>query len=637
MVQTIPQLFLEKVKSQPDVPVQLSKDKDGIFKPQTYATLYSRVSEFATALATIGVERGSKVGLISDNRKEWLVANLAILGLGAADVPRGTDATVQEVGYILSWSECKVAILENEKQLFKILQSKEKLAGLKRLVLLDTAGVEMAAKTLEAGFELLSYKTLMEKGAMLVQEDPGFYDREAAVGKRDEIASLIYTSGTTGDPKGVILTHGNFLYQTEYCVPALGMKSGHIFLSVLPVWHSFERIMQYAVLESGGTLAYSKPVGSILLADMKTVQPHWLPSVPRIWEAVKDGVYRQMKQTGGIKKALFEFFVSVGLSYAYFRNRILGLIPAYSLRSRVLEITLALLPFVLLAPLRGLGSVLVYKKVKEKFGKNFIAGISGGGALPSSVDHFFEAFGILILEGYGLTETAPVLSVRMRYHPVIGTVGPICRGTEIRIKTKNVEFAGPGQKGVIHVRGPQVMKGYYKRPDLTAQVLSADGWLNTGDLGMLTVDGEIKITGRDKDTIVLRGGENVEPVPIEQKLCESDYISQAMVLGQDEKYLTALIVPKQENLIAWAGENHIPMVDYENLLQQPEIRELFENEIKESINLKTGFKLFEHIVKFDLLSEPFQVGKELSAKQEVMRHAVNEIHKKKIANLFKNK
>ncbi|MFZ2780517.1 MAG: AMP-binding protein [Rectinemataceae bacterium] len=634
MAQTIPQMFMEKVRAQPGASVQLSKDKDGVFRAQSYGTLLDRISEFAAGLVSIGVRRGDKIGLISDNRKEWLVADLAILGLGGADVPRGTDATVQEISYILSWSECETAILENDRQLAKILEARDRMPQLRRVILFDEPDAAIASQTANAGLELLVFQALADKGAALLAKDPDIYAREVAQGKRDELATLIYTSGTTGDPKGVMLSHGNFLHQTEYIPDVYDIRPGQVFLSVLPVWHSFERIIQYVVLASGATLAYSKPIGSVLLADMKAIQPHWLPSVPRIWESVKDGVYRQIKQSGGAKKVLFDFFISVGESYAFFRNHLLGRIPAFSPRSRILEIAASILPFLLLAPIRGLGNLLVFRKIKEKFGPNFIAGVSGGGALPGAVDRFFDAIGILILEGYGLTETAPVLGVRMRYKPVAGTVGPIHRGTDIRIAGEHGEFLGPGKKGVIQVRGPQVMAGYYKRPDLTAKVMTPDGWLDTGDLGMLTVHGEIRITGRAKDTIVLLGGENIEPVPIEQKLCESDYIGTAIVLGPDKKYLTALIVPKQENLTSWANENSIPNIDYESLLRQPEVRELIDYEIAGLVNLKNGFKMFERIFRFDLLSEPFQVGKELSAKQELKRHAVNEIYRKRIAKLF---
>ena len=634
MAQTIPQMFIEMVRQQPEVPVQLSKDKNGTFLPTSYLALLEETADFAAGLKSLGIARGDRIGLISDNRKEWLVADLAILGIGAADVPRGCDATTQEVSFILSWSECAVVILENDKQLFKILGIGASLPLLKTIIVFDPAGEEAEKAALAQGFALYAYGEVLAKGRAQGRKTVDFYREEADKGNRADLATLIYTSGTTGEPKGVMLSHGNFLHQTDYLPSLIGVKPGEVFLSVLPVWHSFERIVQYVILKAGGTIAYSKPVGSILLADMQAVQPHWFPSVPRIWESIRDGVNKTMKQSKPLVRALFKFFVGVGESYSYFRNHLLGLVPEFTPRSRALEIAASILPFLLLLPIRTLGDILIFRKIKTKLGKRFIAGVSGGGALPGPVDRFFNAIGVLILEGYGLTETAPVLGIRLRKHPVLGTVGPIHRGTDIRIVGEKGEILPPGKKGVIQVRGPQVMLGYYKRPDLSARIMTADGWLDTGDLGMLTLKGEIRITGRAKDTIVLRGGENIEPVPIEQRLAESPYILQAVVLGQDEKYLAALVIPRQDNLTAWAEENNIPFADYETLVQQPEIRELLDSEISELIGPKNGFKPFERIFRFDILPEPFQPGKELSAKQELKRHAVNEIYRKKIKALF---
>ncbi len=634
MAQTLPQMFVERAQEQPDTVAQLSKDNRGIFQPVTYRQLLDTVSLFAAGLASTGVARGDRVGLISDNRKEWMVADLALLGIGAADVPRGCDATLQEISYILSWSECSLAILENEKQLEKVISLRESIPLLKTIILFEPAQDKFASKASSLGLELHSYTEILDKGKAAEKSKPGFYLAEIAKGNRGDLATLIYTSGTTGEPKGVMLSHANFLHQTDYLPELIQVKRGEKFLSVLPVWHSFERILQYVILMAGATIAYSKPIGSIILADMQAVNPHYFPSVPRIWESVKDGVYKSIRQGSHGKQAIFKFFVGVGESFAYFRNHLLGRIPAFVPRSRILEIASSIIPFILLAPLRGLGNILVYKKVKDKLGRNFVLGVSGGGALPGSVDRFFDALGVLIIEGYGLTETAPVLGVRLRSHPVIGTVGPIHRGTEIRIVGENGEILGPGQKGVIQVRGPQVMMGYYKRPDLTARIMKEDGWLDTGDLGMLSYNGEIKITGRAKDTIVLRGGENIEPVPIEQKLAESQYIQQAVVLGQDERYLAALIIPRQENLTTWVEENNIPFNDYETLLQQPEVRELIDSEISELVSPKNGFKPFERIFRFSILSEPFQPGRELSGKQEIKRHTINELYKKQIRAMF---
>jgi long-chain acyl-CoA synthetase len=634
MATTLAQMFLEKVRDYPDLPAQYAKDAAGEFQACSFSALLSDVKAFAAGLLELGVARGDHVGIISDNRREWLVADLAILGLGAADVPRGCDATEQEIRFILDYSECRISILENERQLEKIVLNKAGMPLLKTLILFDAPSAAAKSGAEAAGLVLLTYAEARTKGEPRAAAKPGEYEESAALGKRDDLATIIYTSGTTGEPKGVMLSHGNFLHQTDSLPAALRVLPGHVFLSVLPIWHSFERIVQYIILCSGAGIAYSKPVGSVMLADMQAIKPQWITSVPRIWESVQDGVYRALKNQSGIKKALFAFFVGIGESYAYLRDHLLGRTPIFAPRSRLLEILWSFLPLLLLAPLRALGGLIVFKTVRNKLGGRFIAGISGGGALPPSVDRFFGAIGILILEGYGLTETAPVIGVRLRDRPVVGTVGPAIRGTEVKIVDELGERQSYGTKGIIMARGPSIMLGYYKRPDLTAKMIDEDGWLNTGDLGMLTRDGQIRITGRAKDTIVLRGGENVEPVPIEQRLTESEYVKQAVVLGQDQKYLAALIVPDQDAVTAWAEENQVPIVDYEGLLQAPEVLELIDFEVNELVSARNGFKSFERIFRFELLPKPFEVGRELSAKQEVKRHAIVEIYHKEVKRLF---
>jgi long-chain acyl-CoA synthetase len=634
MPDTIPLMFLETVRKNPDIAAQLAKGGSGEFAPTSYAALLGDIKTFAAGLLELGIARGDHVGLISDNRREWMVIDLALLGIGAADVPRGCDATEQEIRYILAFSECRVSVLENEKQLRKVTANKEAMPLLGTLILLDPPGPEARAAAEGAGLSLRSYDEIAALGTARLARSPDEYLEEAAKGGRDDIATLIYTSGTTGEPKGVMLSHGNFLFQTERLPQILSISPGDIWLSVLPVWHSFERILQYVILSSSSTIAYSKPIGSVMLADMQSLRPQWMASVPRIWESIKDGVYRNINAQGGVKKILFAFFVGLGKGFAYFRGHLLGRMPQFARRPRILEILACIIPFLLLTPFYGLGELLVFGKIKDKLGGRFIAGISGGGALPAAVDRFFGALGILVLEAYGLTETAPAISSRLQRRPVAGTVGPALEGTQLRIVGEKGEELPPGRQGLILVKGPQVMKGYYRRPELTAKVLDREGWLDTGDLGMKTWRGEIKITGRAKDTIVLRGGENVEPAPIEQKLCESEFIQQAIVLGQDQKYLAALIVPSQEEVNAWATENNVPIVDYETLLQQPEVIELVDAEMNRLVSQRNGFKSFERIFRFALLPGPFEAGRELSAKQEIKRHAINEIYLRIIRKLF---
>jgi len=265
-----------------------------------------------------------------------------------------------------------------------------------------------------------------------------------------------------------------------------------------------------------------------------------------------------------------------------------------------------------------------------------MGGISGGGAYPPVIDNFFWTIGVKIVEGYGLTETAPVISVRPMYRPVFGTVGTPIRGVEVRIVDdfgKIIEK--PGVKGSIQVRGGIVMKGYYKKPELTAKVIDKDGWFDTGDLGMKTVNGELVLRGRKKDTIVLRGGENVEPLPIEMKINESKYISQSVVVGQDEKTLGALVIPSEIEITQYAKDNNITFTDYKDLLSKKEIKKLIDSEVQTNISIKNGFKAFERISKTAILSKPFEIGVELSAKQEVMRYKIPDLYAKEMKYLFK--
>ena len=630
MPDTLPKRILHFAEKHPEAVIQYTKDAAGTFQPTTFPVFVREFKAFAAGLQHLGVKKGDHVGLISENRKEWLISDIGILALGAADVPRGCDSTAEEISYILSFSECRVVILENEAQLAKINAHKKELGHLKHIILMD-AGINPEAWL---GVKLHSFAEVLENGKELYDKHPEQVDTSIEEGSRDDIATLIFTSGTTGVPKGVMLTHGNFLHQVENVPKLINTGLGDIWLCVLPVWHSFERIMQYVATGWGSALAYSKPIGKIMLADMQQIKPTWMASVPRIWEAVQAGIYRNINKEGGAKKALFYFFVAAAGAWTGFRNRLYGLLPEFRKRIRVLDIMIAVLPFLLLYPLKALGDILVFSKIKAKLGGNFVAGISGGGALPKSVDRFFSAAGILLLEGYGLTETAPVLGVRDQKHPVPGTIGPVFPGTVIEIRDEEGNILPPGRKGIVFARGPQVMKGYYKQPELTNAILSPDGWLNTGDLGMLTWHNELAIMGRVKDTIVLRGGENVEPLPIEQKMQESPYISQSMLLGQDQKYLAALIVPDYEALQEYASQNNLSFMDREDLIGSPEIEELINGEIQERINSKNGFKSFERVNRFRLLTKPFEVGDELSQKQEIKRHVISARYEKLIQEIF---
>ena len=637
MYKTIPQTFEQIVSQYPAYAVQMSKDKNGIFASVTYLELSSEVNSLAASLSKRGVKRGDLIGLISDNRSEWLVSDLAILSLGAADVPRGRDAMPYEISFILSVTEARFCFVENAVQLRKIVNLLDKLPRLKHLIVMDQEfDMQMTAEVKKPDdVEILLYRDLLKEGRTLLNDRKvaQYIENERQKGTIDEVATIIFTSGTTGDPKGVILTHENFAYQLE-AVPKLisELAPGQRWLSVLPVWHSFERILQYVIISNASTVAYSKPLGSILMADLSVVNPHFMGSVPRIWEAVKAGVFASLKNKKPIEKALFSFFVKIAGIYSRNRDLLTGEVATFQKRSRLLDALVSFLPTILLHPLYKLGDLLVFGKVKEKLGTNFIAGVSGGGSLSESVDLFFASIGIKLIDGYGLTETAPVVAVRPLKHGVKRTIRQL-EGTEVRIVDDAGNDAKPGTKGIVMVRGPQVMKGYFKRQDLTDRVLSKDGWLDTGDLGMWTHHGEFALCGRAKDTIVLIGGENLEPVPIEAKLCESEFIESAVVLGQDQKYLGALIVLNKKRIEEYLTEKQIPYL-VDKLSSMKEVKELIERTVGEIINSKHGFKSFEHIVRFKLLAKSFEVGKELSAKQELKRFEIQRLYQDEIQGLF---
>ncbi|MGA2478666.1 MAG: long-chain fatty acid--CoA ligase [Spirochaetia bacterium] len=635
MENTLVKVHWSVAQKYPDNPSLMSKKRDGSWETLTFRQFAASYECFGAGLLDFGVKRGDHVGIISDNRREWIIASLGILGIGAADVPRGSDTMPDEARYILHHADCTIALAENAEQLKKILSKKQEIPLLSTIIVIDEEFRPESFTYPSAGVQIITYTDIMSRGTKRLAADPQAWQREMQKGAPEDLATIIYTSGTTGEPKGVMLTHGNFLHNVRTIPGAIHVGPTDVFLSVLPVWHSFERIIENFALSQGTALAYSKPVGKIMLPDMATVKPTIMATVPRILDGVRSAVYRNVNEEGGIKKVLFTFFVAVGKAHATCSALVRGLYPQFTRRFRLTDFIIGIIPWLLLFPLKALGSVLVFKKIKMRLGGSFRFMVSGGGALPLYVDQFFQAAGILLLEGYGLTETTPVVSVRLQDHPVPGTIGPLLAELQMKlIDTESGKEVGPGHKGEIHLKGPNVMKGYYKRPDKTAEVLTADGWLNTGDLGMVTYKGEIRIIGRTKETIVLLGGENVEPVPIEDTIAESEYIDQVMVVGQDQKFLAAVVVANDEALERYAQEQEISYLGKEDLLENAQIMELISDEINSRVCAKRGFREFERVFRFRLLPKHFEVGKELSAKQSVKRHVIDEMYRKEIAELF---
>ena len=621
-------MFDERVKESPLEIAQLGKNDKGVFIPVTYIQLQERVRALAAALRELGVRRGDRVALFSDNRPEWMALDLAILSLGAADVPRGRDAMEYELLHMLTVTEAEVVIVENKELLDKFNSIKAKAKTAKSVIIIDDKNVDDES--------LIRYGALLKHGLELIdnKENRDAIIHQIALGGEDDIATIIFTSGTTGLPKGVMTTHGNFLYQAKAIDKCVPFEKGEIWLSVLPVWHSFERILQYLILFETDTIAYSKPIGKIMLTDIQRLNPQYLGSVPRIWETVKAGVYQNLKSMSPFKRRLFSLFLAKSIRYSNYRLKVIGATSHITKESRIFEKICAFIPYLMLKPFNVFASKFVFSEIRNKLGTGFKAGISGGGSMSDDVDVFFRAIGIRLMNGYGMTETSPVIGISDYYNPKKGFIH-LLDGTEIKIvSTEDGRTLKQGMKGELLVRGPQVMKGYYKDDARTASIIDKDGFIHTGDIAVVSVEGDFSLSGRAKDTIVLSGGENVEPVPIENALRSSEYIENAVVVGQDKKSLGALITIDKKNVERYLKSEGVPYINRDALESIEEVRLLINSEITTLISKAKGFKAFEQISRFRILSDSFQSGTELSAKGEVKRGVINEKYKEDINGMY---
>ena len=635
-------LLLKKRASEcPSVTLQSFKNELGKFESHDYQLVYRRVLDLAAVLQDMGVCRGDLVGIISDNRREWLLTDFALLSLGAADVPRGCDSMGGEIRFILGFTNCRLAFFENERQLNKVLEKIEEVPDLKDAVLFETPGELTMERAAMAGLRVHKFIDLEDMARRMTDERRSQIEAEMEKTEGGDVATVIFTSGTTGTPKGVMITHDNIIAQCEVIKDVLvTAREGDIWLSVLPIWHIMERAYLYCIVALKSGVAYSKPAISIMTEDIAVINPQWIVGVPRLWDAFVQSCYRSIKKRGGFPQALFNFSMTVGLAWGWAYQRFMGLVCRYSKRARFFDHIKGFIPLILLSPPQLLCFLICFKRFKKILGKRITGAICGGGSMQRDTSSFFYSIRVPLLDCYGMTETAPFLALGNPRRLRAGCVGKVFPSAELKVVAQKdgVPLSGaplkPGKKGILFARGRQVMKGYYRRPDLTQKAIDKDGWINTGDYAILSSKNEVTIAGRAKDTIVLLGGENIEPQVLENAICRSKFVESAVVVGQDKKYIAALIVPYKEALMAYAAENRVYYDTYESLLKASEIYNLIRGQIDDLIDDKNGFRACERVAKFILLPESFKIGKEINGKQVVMRHQIEKIYAKEIRSLF---
>ncbi len=596
MDQSLVHMFVDRVQKFGNATALLSK-KNGRYREISWNDFSSFVRRFALGLSSLGLNSGDKVCLLSENRPKWAFSDLAILSLRAVNVPIYPSSGQKDIEHIVNHSEAVILIVSTIQQYEKVKDIKRNCPKLKYLIVMD--------KMVPMGTDILFFRGVSEKGKALEGDNPDLFDALYQEVKPEDLATIIYTSGTTGQPKGVMLTHGNFLSNVEASASALPAGRRDRCLSFLPLSHVFERMAGfYFMLYQGVSIAYAENMNTVT-ENLVEVRPTIVASVPRLYEKMHARVMDQVKSAGSIKRMLFDWSLAIGKKSS-----------PYRLSGKAM-------PF-LLGIQYQISKILVFKKIKAKLGGRLKYFISGGAPLAKDIAEFFFAADLLILEGYGLTETSPVVSVNRPDRFRFGTVGQLLPGVEVKI----------AEDSEILVRGANVMLGYFKNEEETKLTIR-NGWFYTGDIGKFDEDGFLIITDRKKDLIKTSGGKYVAPQKIENLLVSDEYIAQVCVCGDRRNYITALIAPNFEQVEKYARSLGISYQSRQDLVRNQVIHDL----IKQRIDLRTGdLANFEKIKYFTLLPEEFSQEKgELTPTLKLKRKVINEKYEFLIEAMYDGK
>ncbi len=544
--------------------------KDKAWHDLSVETIISQSRKLAKALYASGIRKDDKVGIIANNRPEWNIVDYACQFLGAISVPIYVTLTEDDIAFIFQDAEVKIVFASSEELALKAEKAGSPMADFKGVITFDPT------------VKFTGFESFIDAGNAI---EDSVIDNTSQSVKGEDLLTIIYTSGTTGKPKGVMLSHNNLYSNVLECTPCFPLSRDSKALSFLPMCHIYERMLSYLYISIGITIAYAESLETIG-ENLKEVHPNLFCTVPRLLEKVYDKIVAKGQELTGIKRALF--FWALGLGQRYEINKDLGFWYNFQLK---------------------LANKIIFNKWREALGGEVKFIVSGGAALQPRLARVFSAAQIVVMEGYGLTETSPVISVN-RYEEEnrrIGAVGPILKGVEVKIAAD----------GEILTKGPHIMKGYYKRPDLTAEVIDADGWFHTGDIGEFQEGKFLKITDRKKEMFKTSGGKYVAPQLIENKLKESLVIEQAMVIGDGEKFPAAIIVPAWEGVKEWCRLKNIPFTSPAEMLKDAVIQEKFEKELEKT---NESLAQYEKIKKIKIVLGPWSIdGGELTPKMSLKR------------------
>ncbi len=574
-------------------PDAVSAKVQGAWTPLSHATILERVRHMALGLATLGIAAQDRVAILSENRPEWMITDYACLCRSIVNVPIYPTLPAEQLPYLLNNSGAKAMLVSTPEQAQKVASIRAQVPGLQYVIGVDAGamdGCDLTMAEVEARGRAADSPDAAER-----------FREEALAVSPDQLITLIYTSGTTGNPKGVMLTQDNLFSNLSAVTNTITVQPGDVCLSFLPLSHIFERTGDYYLFANGVKIAYAESIDTVS-ANMLEMRPSMMMSVPRLYEKIYARVVEGAMAGGAAKRAIFGWARRVGEQWA--QRRLAGQTPG-----------------VLLSVQYRIAHRLVFSKLQERTGGRLRFFVSGGAPLSPEIALFFYSAGLIILEGYGLTETSPVISCNNMQHYRIGTVGRPIPGVEIMI----------APDGEILSRGPHIMLGYYNNPDATREAIDADGWFHTGDIGELR-DGFLRITDRKKDIIVTAGGKNIAPQPIENRLKTNPFISQAVMLGDKRKFPSVLVVPNYDQLVPWAASQGITTSTHPELLARPAVQQKMEAEVRSSL---VGLASFEMPKKVALIEQDFSVERgELTPTLKVKRRVIDTTYKAMIDQLY---